>query len=90
MFYNWLRKFNTSQPADRGMYAINTGLYVGEFFVYIKQDKDTYYFVSLPKLIKRTMPKDKFEVGLKNKIMTLIETLPKNVFEYCNAAFNKG
>ena len=71
------------------MYAVNTGLFVGEFFVYIRQSQESYHFLSLPKLIRRDIPKDKFELGVKDKIISLIEKLPGAVFEYCITAYDK-
>lgn len=90
MFYNFLKTFNKTTPAPRGMYAVNTGLYVGEFFVYIKQTDNLYHFLSLPKMIKREIPIDKFEIGKKNKILSFVESLPKNIHEYCALQYNKG
>jgi len=84
---SWLKKFNLVKPAERGAYAVNTGLYVGEFLVFVKENSKGYCFISLPKLLKRIIPKDKFEVGIKNKIITLVEVLPKNIFAYCQAAY---
>ena len=90
MLKNLLQKLDKNTPRERGAYAVNTGQYVGEFFIFIKQDKDNYFFLSLPKMQKRAVPKENFSHGVENKILTLVERLPKNVYQICEAAYNKG
>jgi len=90
MLKDLFKKFKLVTPAERGMYAVNTGLYVGEFLVFISADNSSYNFLSLPRLYKRSIPKDKFEIGIKNKIITLVEILPKKVFAYCAATYKSG
>lgn len=75
-------------PASRGVYAVEQGQYIGEFFVYIEGSKTDYNFLSLPKMIKRTVDKDSFERGIKNKIIKLVENLPENVYSVCKAQYN--
>jgi hypothetical protein len=90
MLKHLLQRLDKTTPQIRGAYAVNTGQYVGEFFVFIGQDKDNYLFLSLPKMQKRAVPRSNFTHGITNKILTLVERLPKNIHMVCVAAYNKG
>jgi len=74
---------NKIEPIKRGFYAINTGIFAGEFFVYVEQTKETFNFLSLPKMMFRSVPKDSFAVGLKNKIISFVKSLPTDVYKLC-------
>lgn len=72
------------------MYAVNKGDFAGEFFVYIKLDKNyNYEFLSLPKMLSRTVPMNAFQNGVKHNIISFIEKLPKQVFSVCIAQYFK-
>ena len=43
------------------IYAVNSGDYLGEFFVYMESNENEYRFLSLPKMQLRKVPKDKFK-----------------------------
>jgi hypothetical protein len=68
-------------PQSREVYAISTGVYVGEMLVYCKKDRDNYYFLSIPKNINRTIPIDKFDFAITNKIAEFVCKLPKFVYK---------
>ena len=38
----------------------------------------------------RTVPHDKFKFGLDNKIIDIVERLPKKVFNVCTVQYNKN
>jgi hypothetical protein len=61
------------------VYAVGTGLYVGEMFVFIQENKDTYEFISIPKNENRSVPKDKFDLGIKHKILEFVNEIDKEV-----------
>ena len=75
-------------PQLRNIYAITTGDYVGEMFIFIKEILDTYHFLSVPKMVNRVVPKDKFEIGWNSNIIELVETAPTEVYEVAVAQFN--
>lgn len=77
-------------PKIRDIYAVTTGLYIGEFFVYVEESKDTFYFLSLPKMINRAVPKDNYFHAIKNKIILFVERLPNEIFNVCNLQFKKN
>jgi hypothetical protein len=83
--------FRNNAPKPRSIYAINSGKYIGEFFVYmgLTEDKLEYNFLSLPKLIKRSVPVKSFKVGLKQKVLVLIESLPEDIFKECRQQFEQ-
>jgi len=75
---------NKNIPVSRGIYAIDKGDYRGEFFVYIKTtDVGDHCFLSLPKMEKRLVPADSFNSGIKNKIITFVQKLPKPIHKIC-------
>lgn len=70
-------------PKSREAYAIVTGDFVGEMLVYCYKDKESYFFLSIPKNINRTVPIDKFHFAIDNKIAEFVDVLPKQVFNIC-------
>lgn len=76
------------EPTERGVYAVEHGDFVGEFFVYITTNSNgSYDFLSLPKMQKRTVPQESFVSGIKNKIINFVEKLPKQVYKLCVAQY---
>jgi len=70
-------------PKGRQVYAVGTGTYVGEMFVYIRTTGESYSFISLPKLINREIPIDKFNWAIEHKIIEFVQVLPKKVYDIC-------
>ena len=87
----WKQRFKKHKdPLNRNIYVVRSGTYKGEFFVYINTNEEVVNFLSLPNNNPIEMTKDKFDVGLKNKIVELIEKLPYNVYEICQAQYNEA
>jgi hypothetical protein len=61
-------------------YAVLKGDYYGEIFVLIEQKDDNLFFVSIPNMKVRKVESNKFEFGLKNKILDFIEIVPKEPY----------
>jgi hypothetical protein len=74
-------------PKRSHAYAVGTGKFVGEIFVFIRQEQDEYEFISIPKNINRYIPKDKFDVGLEYKILDYVGPIDNNVFELLEKQF---
>ena len=73
------------------VYAVTGGDYEGEFFVYMERvDQKTYNFLSLPDLKIRSVPRDKFDFGVDNKILQYQENLPSDIFSVCSAQYEKN
>lgn len=73
--------FDSKHPIKGHAYAVVTGDYVGEMFIYVESVNNAYNFISIPKNINRTVPKDKFEFGITNNIVDPVTKLDKNVFK---------
>lgn len=87
---NLHRFFNINQPVVKGIYAVERGDYIGEFFVYIKTLKSgDHCFLSLPKMQKRIIPEKSFYNGIKNKIMVFVEKLPNPVYQLCRKQYER-
>lgn len=80
--------FKAKHPRSRQVYAITGGKYLGEFFVYINQSEREINFLSIPKMEKRHVTKEKFYFGLTNKIVDPVEKIPPEVYELCKEEYN--
>jgi hypothetical protein len=85
-----MRIFKRQAPYKRQLFAVTTGDYVGEMLAYMGTDKDTHKFISVPKLIIRSIPVTNFQFGLDNGIVELVELLPRNVFNLLKKQFIKN
>jgi hypothetical protein len=74
-------------PDKRNIYAVTTGDYVGEMFIYIEETNNTYHFLSIPKLINREVPKEKFELAWNFNIIEFVERAPKSVYKVAEKQF---
>lgn len=72
-------KKEPKHPEQRNIYAVVTGDYVGEMFIYIDEHEDCYRFLSIPKNINRSVPKEKFEFARNNGIIEFVEVAPRLV-----------
>lgn len=68
-------------------YAVTTGTYVGEIFVYIREDEKHLHFISIPKLLNREVPHEKFQYAIDNNVIEYVETIPKNEQKMCKAQY---
>ena len=83
------KSVDASKPRQGYAYAVSTGKYLGEFFVFIETNKKSdFLFLSLPKMVKRAVPARKFGFGISNKVLEFQEILPKAITEVCIAQFN--
>jgi hypothetical protein len=80
LFNTWFSKKETI--IEKGScYGVLRGDYLGEIFVFFKEENDTMFFVSLPKMEIRKVDIAKFEIGVKEKILDFVNILPKDVFK---------
>lgn len=87
-FINKLVKGKTKFiPKARKVYAVGTGVYVGEMLVFCKKDSNNYHFLSIPKMINRSVPIDKFEFAMEHKIAEFVTDLPRKVYNICFKQF---
>lgn len=85
-----LKLLRRKTPYKRQLFAVTTGDYVGEMLAFMREDVDFYIFLSIPKLIIRSIPKDKFHFGIEHNIVELVEILPRNVFKLLKLQFEKN
>jgi hypothetical protein len=84
--------FQKMHPKKGFVYAVTTGTYAGQLFVYIEPSKteQTYNFLALPEMITRSVPKEKFDFGLRNKIIDVVERLPGDIYSTCILQYKKN
>ena len=85
----WKKLWNGTHPKSKGIYAVNGGDFLGEFFVYMETKDEIHFFLSLPKMQKREVPNDNFVFGLDNKIIEQVENLPSSTYDVCRAQYEK-
>lgn len=62
-------------------YAVLRGDYYGEILVFFHQEKETLFFVSMPKMEIRKVDIAKFDIGLENKILDFVNIVPSDVYK---------
>lgn len=77
-------------PQKKYIYAITGGKYLGELFVFMEKETDNYKFLSLPDMKIREVPCDKFDFGLTQKIVDVVEKLPTAVYNVCKLQYTKN
>jgi hypothetical protein len=85
-----IKNFLFKHPKKGFIYAVVTGTYAGQLFVFIETDKEDHCFLSLPQMVNRKVPISKFELGLKNKIVETVERLPKQIHNICTKQYRKN
>jgi len=84
------RKKNPLEPAQGFAYAVQTGDYVGEMFVYVDSNILTHNFLSVPAMKNRNIPKNQFILGMNNHIIEFVEKVPKQVFRVIEAQYKEN
>jgi hypothetical protein len=72
------------------LYAVTKGDYLGELLVYTEKQNNDYIFLALPEMKIRRIPVEKFEFGINNKIVDIVEKLPAYVHKTCMQQYNKN
>ena len=75
------------KPTLGSVYAVGTGTFVGEMFVFIEETNDMYDFISIPKNENRSVPKEKFDFGIKHKIIEYVKEIDKDVLTLLEKQF---
>ena len=74
-------------PKERSIYVVLQGVYKGEWLVPVSFLPGQTVFFSLPDRHIRTIPNNEIETGLQNKIIDLVDVLPKKVYNSCLAEY---
>jgi len=77
-------------PKKKFVYAVTGGKFLGELLVFMEKDNDNYNFLTLPDMNIREIPYEKFEFGLKEKIVDVVEKLPGYVYKTCKLQYTKN
>jgi hypothetical protein len=77
-------------PRIRYIYAVTGGYYLGELLVYIETTDTNFCFLSLPDMIVRSIPIEKFNFGIDNKIVDIVEKIPAHVYKVCKQQYMKN
>lgn len=75
----------------RNIILVKSGIYKGEFLIQVDRDvsaeKEVFVFLGLPeRIIHRVAQKD-VEEGFKNKILQVVEKLPRCVYNQCKKEY---
>jgi hypothetical protein len=85
----WFKLFKKHQ-LHRCIYAVTQGAYLGEMLVFIKQQEQSYHFLSIPNNVNRIIPKEKFDFGLQNGILQFVEKAPQQVYQVTIKQYEKN
>jgi len=77
-------------PKKQYIYAVTAGYYLGELLVYIETDNRVYKFLSLPEMLVREIPIEKFNIGIQDKIVDVVEKIPGHVYKMCKLQYFKN
>ena len=72
------------------IYAVETGDYVGQMFAVVEVNKEHIGCLSLPEMKNIKVPKESFDSGRNNDILSLVEELPKDVFKVVESQYFKN
>lgn len=80
----------TKVPKKREVYACGTGVYCGEMFVFMENAGGSYKFLSVPKMINREIPVDRWDWAAKAQIIEFAHELPSEVYGICRKQWEKN
>jgi len=72
------------------VFAISTGKYLGEFFVFIESKNSIQYFLSLPKMITREIETKNIQHAIDKGILEFQENLPHDIKSMCIEQYKKN
>lgn len=78
------------EPEVRCSYAVKHGYYAGEILIFIRKQVDSYEFLSIPKMLNRSIPCDNFNYGWGNGIIDFVEKIPKDVYKVITRQFENN
>ena len=85
------KKQSIGIPQKADTFAVQTGDYAGEMLIYIESTGDTHCFLSIPNMVNRDIPLDKFTFATSNNIVEKVDNkLGKQIYELCKAQYKKN
>lgn len=79
--------FKKTKYKKGSSYGVISGDYYGEIFVLIKEDVNDLFFVSIPNMKVRKVSLEKFEIGIKTKVLDFIQIVPKETYQLLKSHF---
>ena len=76
--------------SKKQIYAVETGDYVGQMFAVVEVNNDHVGCLSLPDMKNIKVPKESFDSGRNNDILSLVEELPKDVYKVVESQYFKN
>jgi hypothetical protein len=64
----------------RKIFAVETGAYAGEMWIFCKKKDDKYQFLSIPIMENRCIEKELFYNGLEGGALKFVEKIPRYVY----------
>ena len=74
---------------ERTLYVVTEGTYKGDWLVKVKPGPEESVYMVLPDKEARIIPNKDFEWGLANKVIEVVDVLPKAVYNVCLANFGQ-
>ena len=74
---------------ERALYVVIDGVYKGEWLIRIKPGPVESVYMALPDNFTRIIPNKDFEWGLTNKVIEVVDVLPKPVYNVCLANYGQ-
>lgn len=71
-------------------YAVQTGDYAGQLFIFIKKSENFYEFLSTPLMENRKVPVSEFDFALKNDIIEYVKRVPRYVRNIARLKFKEN
>ena len=92
-FFEFIKNLFQKPPQKEALgaaYAVTAGTFVGEIFIYISTDETNVYFLSIPKMLNREVPLDKFKYALDNNVIEFIQMIPRNERLVCKSQYESN
>ena len=79
-------------PKAREIYAIETGTFAGEMWIYCSSNKKElqYNFLSIPLMENRSIDCETFNEGVRSGIVKMIEKVPRYVYSVSRKQYKKN
>ena len=74
---------------ERALYVVTVGVYKGEWLIRIKPGPTESVYMALPDNFTRIIPNKDFDWGLANKVIEVVDVLPKPVYNVCLANYGQ-
>lgn len=74
----------------RKIFAVQTGVYAGEMWIFCKKTNKEYHFLSIPVMENRYIKKELFYNGLDGGALKFVEKIPRYVYNIAVKQFKQN